>query len=72
MKISVLVKPNARLDKIERIKEDYYLVWVKEKPKENKANQAVVEVLSAHLGLPKSRIALIKGRSSKHKVFSIE
>jgi uncharacterized protein YggU (UPF0235/DUF167 family) len=34
MKISVKVKPNAKLEKLEKIDETNFSVWVKEKPQE--------------------------------------
>ena len=42
MKISVKVKPQAKEDRVEKKGEDNYLVWVKVKAIEGKANQAVI------------------------------
>jgi uncharacterized protein (TIGR00251 family) len=72
MKISVKVKPNARQEKIERINESHFLIRVKEKPQEGKANKAVIKVLSEYFGVPQSQIVLLKGQSSREKIFEIK
>jgi len=71
MKISVRVKPNAKQEKIEQVNEGHFLVWVKEKPQEGKANKAVIKALSEYFEVPQSRIVLLKGQSSKEKIFKI-
>jgi len=72
MKISVKVKPIAKQEKIERINESHFLIWVKERPQEGKANKAVVKVLSEYFGVPQSQVVLLKGQSSKGKIFEIK
>lgn len=66
------VKPNAKQERIEKIGENNFLIRVKEKPKEGKANQAVVKALAEYFGIPKSGVILIKGAASRQKVFAIE
>ena len=72
MRIKVLVKPQAKQDKIEKTDLTNYAAWVKAKAQEGKANQAVIKLLSAHFNLAKSKIVLIKGKKSKHKVFDLK
>ena len=72
MRISVKVKPNAKQNKIEKINESHFLVWVKEKPLEGKANKAAIKVLSEYFGVPQSRVVLLKGQSSREKIFEIK
>ena len=72
MKISVNVKPNAKQVKIERVNESHFLIRVKEKPQEGKANKAVIKVLAEYFEVPQSRIVLLKGQSSKEKIFEIK
>ncbi|MDP3790957.1 MAG: DUF167 domain-containing protein [Candidatus Omnitrophota bacterium] len=71
MKISVRVKPNAKKDKVEKISEDEYVVFVKAKPRDGKANYAVREALADHFDIARSRVVLITGEKSKKKIFSI-
>jgi hypothetical protein len=72
MKISVRVKPNAKQDKIEKVNESYFLIWVKEKPQEGKANKAVIKVLAEYFDVPQSAVVLLKGQSSKEKIFEVK
>lgn len=72
MKIFVTVKPNAKQGRLEKVSENIFLVWVKEKPQEGKANQATIEILSEHFGIAKSKVTLLKGQTSRQKVFEIE
>jgi uncharacterized protein (TIGR00251 family) len=72
MKISVKVKPNAKQEKIEKVTESHFLIWVKEKPREGKANKAVIKVLSEYFGVPQSQVVLLKGQASREKIFEIK
>jgi len=72
MKIKVKVKPNAKKNELKEIEPDYYEIRVTVVPEKGKANKKVVEILSKHLKVPKSRIKLIKGETSKEKIFEIE
>ncbi|UCB56877.1 MAG: DUF167 domain-containing protein [Candidatus Omnitrophota bacterium] len=72
MKISVKVKPQAKQDMVRKIGPGDYTVWVKAKALEGKANQAVVEVLAEYFGVAKSKIALLKGKKTRNKVFMVE
>lgn len=70
-RILVKVKPNARLSRIEKAAENNYLVWVKEKPVEDKANKAAIKILAGYFNISQSRINLLKGKASREKVFEI-
>lgn len=72
MKISVKVKPNAKIEKVEKLADNEFAVWVTAQAKEGKANQAAVELLSEYFGIPKSRINIVTGYKSKNKIISIE
>ena len=72
MKLSVRVKPNAKQEKIEKVNDGHFLIWVKEKPQEGKANKAVIKVLSEYFGVPQSEVVLLKGKTSKDKIFEIK
>lgn len=71
MKISVKVKPGARIEKIKKTSEARFEIWVREKAVEGKANQAAIAALSRHLKVPQSRIKLFGGHTSRNKVFQI-
>ena len=71
MKINVRIKPRSSRCKVEKT-ENGYIVYVTEPPIENKANKALVEALSGHLNVPKSRIRIVGGLKSKNKVVEID
>lgn len=71
MKISVKVKASSSREKVERIDDSNYAVWVKAKPADGKANEAVIKALAGHFGTAKSNINLLRGQASKHKILEI-
>lgn len=72
MKISVKVKPNAKEKKVEQLGADSFRVSVRVVPKEGKANQAMIELISEYFDVPRSRIRIIKGYAAKEKIIEIE
>ena len=70
MKISIRVKPNSKTEKIEKSGE-FFTVYVKEPARENKANLAVINLLSEHFKVPKSQISIVSGLKSKQKIIEI-
>ena len=69
--ISVKVKPNSKQNLVEPAGEGQYVVRVREKAIEGKANGAVIEALSKYFDVPRSRIAVIMGLKSRNKVIKI-
>ena len=47
-------------------------VWVTVVPEDGKANKAVVKLLADALGVAKSRLVLVRGATSRDKVFRLE
>ena len=71
MKISVKVKPQAKEDRVNKIGENQFAVWVKAKAIEGKANQAVIKLLSKYFDIAQSKIVLLRGERARDKVFKI-
>ena len=71
MKLAIKVKPGSRQGKVEKTI-DGYIAYVKEQPIENKANRALVKLLSEYFGVPKSLIAIISGTRSEKKIVEIK
>ena len=71
MKIFVKVKPKFRENKIEKITEGHFALWVKEAPEKGRANIAVLKLLAEYFNVPVSSIKFISGQTSKNKVFEI-
>ncbi|ADT99532.1 MULTISPECIES: DUF167 domain-containing protein [Mycolicibacterium] len=70
--ISVRVKPGSRKGPLVEAGEDGALtLYVQERAVDGKANEAVTKLLAEHLGVPRSRIELVSGATSRHKRFRI-
>ena len=69
--LSVKVHPNAGKEVLVRLAPGRYEAWVKAKPFEGHANEAVANLLAHGLQIPHGRLRLIKGRAGRRKVFRI-
>ena len=66
--IVVRVKPGSRKGPLVEVHDDGVLtVYVPERPVDGKANEAVIRLLSEHLGVARSRLELVSGASSRVK-----
>lgn len=70
-RLAVRVTPGARIEKLE-IAEGRVLAKVRAKPEDGKANDAVRTLLAQALDLPASRLELLRGQTSREKVFRID
>ena len=70
--ITVRVRPNARANEVRETAPGEYAVSVSVPPADGKANERVVELLAKHLGRPKRAIVLLRGASSRQKLFRID
>ena len=71
MQIYLKVKTNQRFDKVEKIGKDWQ-IRLKAPAIDGKANDHLVIYLSKVLDLPKSRIRLLKGQTSRIKCVEID
>ena len=71
MKIFVLIKPGAKVKKVEKTDESHFKVWVRESPVDGKANAALVKILAGYFDIAPSRVEIISGHSSKKKAVEI-
>lgn len=69
--LPVHAQPGARKNAIVGEHAGRLKVAVTQAPEKGKANQAIVEVLAASLGLKRSQIALVSGETSPRKKFLI-
>jgi hypothetical protein len=72
--VRVFVKAHPKSKKTRVLKKDdtHYEVWVTEAPDRGKANKAILEALSDHLGFAKSRLSILSGETSKTKVIYVQ
>ena len=71
MLIKIKVIPKAKLNKIEKISDTEYRLWVTASPDKGKANQAVIETLADELGVAKSKIEIITGLTNREKLIKV-
>ncbi len=71
MKIIVKTKPGSKDNKIEKIDESNYIVYVKEPPIDGKANAAVIKLLADYFDISPSLIEIISGFMARVKVIEI-
>lgn len=67
----ILVKPNARQSSVSVGLEGQLVVAVRAPATDGKANQELIAVLADYFQVPKSRIQLVKGHTSRHKVIEL-
>ena len=70
--IAVQVKPGSSKGPLVETTEDGSLrIYVRERAVDGKATEAVARVLAEHLAVPRSRVELVSGASSRLKRFLI-
>ena len=71
-KENTVVSPMPRLLSVGDGFEEFYTVFVKELPREGKANRAISRLLAEYFKVSLSRVRLVSGGTSKKKVFEID
>ncbi|MFH1452159.1 MAG: DUF167 domain-containing protein [archaeon] len=69
MKIEVKVKINSKEQKITKITEDKYIIKLKSKPTDNKANTELIKLLKKHF---KRDIRILRGKTSRNKIIEVK
>ncbi len=73
MKISVHIKPNSRhREEVVKNDDDTLTVYVKAPAIEGRANAAAIKLLAKHFKVSPSRVKLVRGATSKYKIFEID
>ena len=73
VRYTVIAKPNSRKGPLVETDDAGNLtVFVRERAVEGAANEGLVLALAQHFGVSRSRISVVRGRSSRHKVVEIE
>lgn len=71
VKIIVKTKPGAREDKIEKVDESNYIVYVKEPPINGRANASLIKLLAKYFDISPSLIEIVSGYMARVKVIEI-
>ncbi|MGN6356730.1 MAG: DUF167 domain-containing protein [Novosphingobium sp.] len=69
-RLAVRVTPGARSEALE-VADGRLLAKVRAKPEDGKANAAVLGLLARALGIAPSRLSLLRGATSREKVFQL-
>ena len=69
--IAVKVHPNAGKDVLVQLGPGRFEAWIKAKPVEGRANEAVSHLLARTLKIPPGHLKLVKGGFGRHKVFQM-
>lgn len=70
-RLAVKVTPGARMEALE-IVDSRLLAKVRAKPEDGKANAAVLNLLARALGIAASRLRLLRGATSREKLFQLD
>ncbi len=72
MKLTVFIKPNSKqAPKIVK-NEDFWTIFVKSPPIDDKANIEAAQLIAKDFNLAKSKVNLIKGHKARYKTFEIK
>ena len=73
MKISVHIKPNSRhREEVVKNDDDTLTVYIKAPAIEGRANAAAIKLLAKHFRVAPSKVKLVRGATSKYKIFEID
>jgi len=70
--LTVKVQPRSKTPGVEKLGAGVFRVRVLAAPEKGRANREVVERLAEYLAIPPSRLALVRGGTSSHKLFKVE
>lgn len=72
MKIPATIKPNSRhREEVVVGSDGAYVIYTKAPAIEGRANAAAIKLLAQYFGVSKSQVRLLRGATSKYKVFDI-
>jgi uncharacterized protein (TIGR00251 family) len=72
VRLAVLAKPRAKTSRIVRAEGTSIDVALAAPPVDGAANDELLRVLSAALGLPRSALAVVRGASARRKVVEVQ
>jgi hypothetical protein len=70
--LTVKAQPRAKAPGVEELGPDRFRVRVRAAPDKGRANAEIIERLAAHLGVPPSRLTIVRGATSSQKLLRLE
>ena len=71
MEVRVRVKTGANKEDVTPLPDGRFEVTVKEKPKEGRANERVIELIARHFKVAEKSVRIIRGHTMPSKTLSI-
>jgi uncharacterized protein len=70
--LRVRLTPRAHRDEVSAVRDGLVLARVRAPPAEGRANAALEKLLAKALGVPPSRVAVVRGQTAREKVVRVE
>ncbi|MHA1271548.1 MAG: DUF167 domain-containing protein [Candidatus Helarchaeota archaeon] len=70
--LNIHVNPNSKEVSIKEIGNNIFEIKLKSPPLKGKANKELIEVLSEYFKVKKSKISILRGKTSKNKIIMLE
>ncbi|MFA7654440.1 MAG: DUF167 domain-containing protein [Candidatus Magasanikbacteria bacterium] len=71
MKIIIKVIPRSSKNELKQLADGSYKAKLTAPPVDGKANEALIEILAEYFNIPKSKIKIARGLTSKNKTVKI-
>jgi uncharacterized protein (TIGR00251 family) len=68
----IQVKPGSSKESLEQLQDGTWLVRLRAKPVDGAANKALIALLSLTFDVPKSRVQIVRGESTRFKKVLID
>ncbi|MFN3813312.1 MAG: DUF167 domain-containing protein [Aquificaceae bacterium] len=72
MMIEVRAKPSSKEEYVKKLSDEVYEVAVKEPAEKGRANNRITKLLSEHFRIPRRSVVLVRGKTSKIKLFQVD
>lgn len=72
MRIYVRVIARASFEKVEKLDENQYKIWLTKSPVKGEANKALIKILADYFDVSKSVVEIIGGKTARDKVIEIK
>ncbi len=69
--VKVKVHPESKKEELMQIKENYFEIWVREKPEKNQVNKRLCQIISQYFDNPDGGVIIINGHHSRIKLLKI-
>lgn len=71
IRLQVRVRPRAHANRTEVSDKGEVRVYVTEAPEGGRANKAVIAAIARAVGVPKSSVAIVRGKTSRDKLLEV-